>query len=63
MNRVFSFPMTPLEFGQAPILYLPFCPICNKPVSLETAKADEHGRAVHEECYLLSLKLKHETGA
>lgn len=63
MNRVFSFPMIPLEFDETPILYLPFCPICNKPVPLEIANTDEHGRAVHEECYLLSLKLKYESGA
>jgi hypothetical protein len=28
------------------------CPICDKPVILETAKTDDDGRAVHEECYL-----------
>ncbi len=37
------------------------CAICNKPVSLETAKADEDGRTVHEQCYV--LKLKGEQGA
>jgi len=30
----------------------PFCLICNRPVSLETAKTNEDGYAVHEECYL-----------
>jgi hypothetical protein len=34
---------------------LPLCPVCNKPVPLETAMTDGHGRAVHEECYLLAV--------
>jgi hypothetical protein len=38
-----------------PVSHLPICRICNKPVSLELAKADEDGRAVHEGCYLLKL--------
>lgn len=34
------------------------CSICNKPVSLESARTDEAGRAVHQECYLLSVATK-----
>ncbi|HLZ41137.1 MAG TPA: hypothetical protein VKQ11_09255 [Candidatus Sulfotelmatobacter sp.] len=30
----------------------PFCLICNQPVPLETAKTNEDGHAVHEQCYL-----------
>jgi uncharacterized Zn finger protein (UPF0148 family) len=40
------------------------CPICNKAVPLETAetaKTDEHGRAMHEECYLLKVRLEEAT--
>jgi len=37
------------------------CPICHRAVAIEAAKVDEHGRAIHEECYLIALKLKHET--
>lgn len=33
------------------------CPICNKPVRLETCNTDEHGNAVHEDCYILKIKL------
>jgi len=33
----------------------PLCPICNKPLQLETSKTDENGRAVHEECYIKRL--------
>jgi hypothetical protein len=33
-------------------LRLPKCNICHEPVELETAKTDEDGRAVHEECYV-----------
>jgi hypothetical protein len=40
---------------------LPACPICNKEVQLETAKTDEVGRALHEECYLLRLNLRRFT--
>jgi hypothetical protein len=35
----------------------PMCSICNTPVPLETAKTDESGAAIHEECYLLKVKL------
>ena len=34
---------------------LPLCPVCNKPVPLETAMTDGDGCAVHEECYLLAV--------
>ena len=40
---------------------LPACPICNKEVQVETAKTDEVGRALHEECYLLRLNLRRST--
>jgi hypothetical protein len=36
----------------------PICSLCNKPVSLETSRADEHGNAVHEGCYLLRVSGK-----
>jgi len=42
-------------------LLLPTCPICREPVELETSKADEYGHAIHEECYLVKLHLKHAT--
>ena len=32
------------------------CQICKKPVVLELARINEHGKAVHEDCYLNSLK-------
>ena len=38
-----------------PVLYRPICSICNKPVTLETAKADAQGKTVHAGCYLLRL--------
>jgi hypothetical protein len=34
------------------------CSICNKPVDLETAKTDENGKTVHEECYVFKQTLK-----
>ena len=33
-------------------LRLPNCSICNERVELETAKTDEDGKAVHEDCYV-----------
>jgi hypothetical protein len=27
------------------------CSICETPLPLESAKVDDHGRPVHEECY------------
>ena len=37
---------------------LPTCNICNRPVTLETSKTDEHGKAVHEGCYVLKVSEK-----
>ncbi|MGA8440452.1 MAG: hypothetical protein WB714_19665 [Candidatus Sulfotelmatobacter sp.] len=37
------------------------CSICNRSVTLESAKSDEYGRPVHEECYVLQTRLKLET--
>jgi hypothetical protein len=31
----------------------PACPLCNEPVEINTAKTDSHGKAVHEECYVI----------
>jgi hypothetical protein len=41
----------------------PVCSICNRPVKLETSRTDEHGKAVHEGCYLLKVKVKRTTTA
>ena len=38
------------------MLGLIVCQICKKPVILETARINEHGKAVHEDCYLNALK-------
>lgn len=40
---------------------LPICPICSEFVALESSKADENGKAIHEECYLLKIGLKAAT--
>jgi hypothetical protein len=31
------------------------CAICREPVSLETAKTDDDGKGVHEECYVQKI--------
>jgi hypothetical protein len=38
----------------------PACPICNGHVNLESAKVDENGHAMHEECYLLRLHMEQQ---
>jgi hypothetical protein len=37
------------------------CSLCHEPVALVSSKTDENGKAVHEECYLLRLRLKQAT--
>jgi hypothetical protein len=32
------------------------CRICGMPVRVESAKTDEYGLAIHEECYVTELK-------
>ena len=38
------------------------CSICNKPVDLETAKTDDDGKTVHEECYVMQIMLRTVSG-
>jgi hypothetical protein len=33
----------------------PECVICKESVELEESKVDEHGQAIHEECYVSTL--------
>jgi hypothetical protein len=57
--RTFSLHLNiPSTVFQARNTYQPICPICAKAVALETAKTDEVGTAIHDQCYLLKLKLK-----
>jgi hypothetical protein len=39
----------------------PICPLCKEPVEINTAKTDDYGNAVHEECYVMSLTRKDAT--
>ena len=39
----------------------PICSLCNEAVEIETAKTDENGDAVHEECYVLKIQSRHTT--
>jgi hypothetical protein len=34
------------------------CSLCNDPVDLRTAKTDEYGKAIHEDCYVLRMRMK-----
>ena len=38
-----------------------FCWICSHALDLETCKTDEHGMAVHENCYVLKIGLANES--
>lgn len=35
------------------------CWICGERVTLEDCKVDENGQAVHEECYMMVVLLRH----
>ncbi len=37
------------------------CSLCEMPVPLESSNTDKNRKAVHEECYLLRLRLKQAT--
>jgi hypothetical protein len=39
------------------------CEICGKPLSLEVAKTDSKGKAVHEECYTTFLAKNYQPDA
>jgi hypothetical protein len=43
-----------LNFSRKP----PLCSICNKPLDLKIAVTDQDGKPVHEECYVLKLRLE-----
>jgi len=36
----------------------PICAICKRLVPLEESKTDEHGHAVHDNCYVWAVELK-----
>ena len=38
-----------------------FCGICGRKISLETTRTDEHGHTVHEDCYVLKVRLHNAT--
>lgn len=42
--------------------WLPTCAICNQSVDLTESKTDEHGRPVHESCYVSQLIGKKRRG-
>ena len=37
------------------------CAICEQPVNLEESKTEEHGHAVHENCYVWTVQLKSDS--
>ncbi len=39
------------------------CRTCGRPVAVETAKTDSDGQAVHEECYLVSVRRRRSAEA
>jgi hypothetical protein len=42
-----------MTFPEAPFL----CCLCSEPIDLRTAKTDEYGKAIHEECYVLRMRM------
>jgi hypothetical protein len=62
--RVYSLPDRHMIWRRPAVprpVLLPTCSICSRPVPLETCKTDETGTAVHEECYVLTLKQNRAT--
>lgn len=60
-KEMFSMSLSPQNVPQkfkrkSPLLLL--CRICGKPVAVETAKTDGDGKAIHEDCYVLKVKLE-----
>jgi hypothetical protein len=45
----------PALVGKKVLLVDPLCSVCNEPVDL-TAKTNEEGKTIHEECYLTQMK-------
>ena len=43
------------------VQWRPECVICRESVEFEESKADEHGQAIHEECYVSKLVGKKTT--
>jgi hypothetical protein len=60
LTDVLYVPLQPNKDTSLANAQLTMCHLCSKPVELETAKTDEHGRAVHEECYLRKIRSKTE---
>ena len=51
-----SIDRSPEALWEALMVGFVICQICKKPVVLETARINEYGKAVHEDCYLNSVK-------
>jgi hypothetical protein len=39
------------------------CRLCTVPMPLETSKTDEHGKAVHEQCYVRKMISRDRRGS
>jgi len=40
----------------------PTCSVCKQSIRLETAKSDENGKPVHEDCYMTRLMASLQSG-
>ena len=65
INAALELKLRRLKQGDPPLVPdvsgLPRCFLCGKSVPLETCKTDENGNAIHEECYVLKMRLKPAT--
>jgi hypothetical protein len=52
--------MTRSQFALEPPLFC--CCVCALPIHLESSKADEYGRAVHEDCYAREIIQRFRNG-
>jgi hypothetical protein len=53
-----AFPLSVMDaamaFSEYPLFH---CCVCGDPVDLRTAKTDEYGKANHEDCYVLRMRM------
>ncbi len=53
-----AFPLSVMDAARAfPESPLFLCCLCGDPVDLRTAKTDEYGKAIHEDCYVLRMRM------
>jgi hypothetical protein len=53
----------PPPLGEVPMASPVLCHLCQQPVMLESARINELGKAVHEDCYVRALQIGKSTSS